>query len=273
MNLAALAITESTGITPMKPFGLRIEASRGVPPPVTSLAVNELRDLTRRYHLLVLRGFAALEEEEFDSYTESWGQRLRWNFGYVLNLFQHPQPANYLFTNGNVPMHWDGAFAEDVPEFQIFSCVYDGGKEGGGQTLFSNTSAILDDASHQQMESWRSIRVTYQTNKIAHYGGTFTSPIVCPHPLTGRPVIRFGQPADSLTSTLNPFTATAEGCTREAQSEIFTALAEKLYDERFCYQHEWLQGDIVIADNLTLLHGRKSYQSGCGRHLRRVHIL
>lgn len=35
----------------------------------------------------------------------------------------------------------------------------------------------------------------------------------------------------------------------------------------------WQAGDVVIADNYTLLHGREPYLSRCGRHLRRVHVL
>jgi len=37
--------------------------------------------------------------------------------------------------------------------------------------------------------------------------------------------------------------------------------------------HHWRTGDIVIADNHALLHGRRAFKQDAKRHLRRVNIL
>ena len=50
-------------------------------------------------------------------------------------------------------------------------------------------------------------------------------------------------------------------------------LRDALHDPHNCYAHFWQAGDVVVADNYTLLHGREAYAGGCGRHLRRVHVL
>ncbi|WP_175460979.1 TauD/TfdA family dioxygenase, partial [Vibrio parahaemolyticus] len=34
----------------------------------------------------------------------------------------------------------------------------------------------------------------------------------------------------------------------------------------------WQQGDVVIADNFSLLHGREGFTARSARHLQRVHI-
>ncbi|MEM6730499.1 MAG: TauD/TfdA family dioxygenase, partial [Myxococcota bacterium] len=39
------------------------------------------------------------------------------------------------------------------------------------------------------------------------------------------------------------------------------------------YAHQWQTGDVVIADNFTLLHGREAFTSRAPRHLQRVHVL
>jgi hypothetical protein len=54
---------------------------------------------------------------------------------------------------------------------------------------------------------------------------------------------------------------------------IEQTLRDALYDAQHCYAHAWQAGDLVVADNYTLLHGREPYARKCGRHLRRVHVL
>jgi alpha-ketoglutarate-dependent taurine dioxygenase len=51
------------------------------------------------------------------------------------------------------------------------------------------------------------------------------------------------------------------------------SLRKTLYNPHHLYAHAWQTGDVVIADNYTLLHGREAFTSGASRHLRRVHIL
>jgi alpha-ketoglutarate-dependent taurine dioxygenase len=59
----------------------------------------------------------------------------------------------------------------------------------------------------------------------------------------------------------------------ECVAEIEQTLRDALHDPHNCYAHFWQAGDVVVADNYTLLHGREAYAGGCGRHLRRVHVL
>jgi alpha-ketoglutarate-dependent taurine dioxygenase len=59
----------------------------------------------------------------------------------------------------------------------------------------------------------------------------------------------------------------------ECVAGIEQTLRDALYDPRHCYVHSWQAGDLAVADNYTLLHGREPYATKCGRHLRRVHVL
>lgn len=258
-------------VSSLDPFGLLIESGLGEVSLLT-LSVDVLRMLVRRHHLLVLRGFSDFTDQGFVAYCRAWGALLEWNFGALLNLVEHREPKNYLFTSGKVPMHWDGAFREVVPEFQVFRCIASD-PECGGETLFTDAISPVVNASAEQSNRWRSVDITYKTEQMAHYGGCFTSPLVCVHPHSGKPVIRYGEPADEHTSKLNPFEVIFNGAGDQVAAIIKDELAELLYSSRYCYAHCWKPGDYLIADNWSLLHGRRAFGSNSGRHLQRVHVL
>jgi len=50
-------------------------------------------------------------------------------------------------------------------------------------------------------------------------------------------------------------------------------MRDLLYRPEYLYAHSWRTGDIVVADNHALLHGRNAYLQESPRHLRRVNIL
>lgn len=37
--------------------------------------------------------------------------------------------------------------------------------------------------------------------------------------------------------------------------ELLQLIDGLLYDRRVCYYHEWLAGDVVVSDNVNMLHG------------------
>jgi alpha-ketoglutarate-dependent taurine dioxygenase len=208
MPFAEVVASDQLRIRLLGLFGLLIEP--GDQNSLPKISVGALRILARKHQLLVLRGFDVLCDDEFVKYCSEWGELFEWNFGFLLDLIEHPEPRNYLFTSGKVPMHWDGAFREHVPEFQIFRCV-DSAAGCGGETLFADTHSIVEGATPEQLKRWRSIAISYKTEQVAHYGGCFTSPLICRHPRSSRAVIRYGEPADEATSKLNPFEVSFAG--------------------------------------------------------------
>ena len=57
------------------------------------------------------------------------------------------------------------------------------------------------------------------------------------------------------------------------RASVISDLRDALYAPSNFYAHEWQQGDVVVADNFSLLHGREGYETKASRHLRRVHVL
>src|SRR4051794_11904100 len=100
-------------VTPIEPFGAIVQSKSGsgdlpdIPPETIKEWIDE-------YRMLLLRGFAALDGDEFPKYAMSLGQIQEWSFGAVNELKVQADSKNYLYTTSEVPFHWDGAFAGKI---------------------------------------------------------------------------------------------------------------------------------------------------------------
>lgn len=265
-----MSIPEALAPTPLaQPFGAVLRAGefgdlRDIPPP-------ELGRLTVESKVLVLRGFPLLDKDELVEYCRAWGEILTWKFGAVLDLVIQEDPRNYLFGRGDVPFHWDGAFAATTPRFFLFQCVRAPVPGNGGETVFCDTTAVVSDTDAQRRARWESVTITYRTDKVEHYGGQVTEPLLATHPVTGAPVLRYAEPLDPR-QYLNPLFLTVSGIPPHEAGELIGDLRDRLHCPEYCYHHQWRDGDIVVVDNLALLHGRNAFLGDASRHLQRIQI-
>ena len=260
-------------VTNLKPFGVVVEPQGGNKD-VKNLDTESLRQLFKQHQLVLLRGFDTFKNsDEFANYCELWGEISIWPFGKVLELIEQEVPEDHIFDSSYVPMHWDGMYRPQVPEYQIFHCVNAPLQGHGGRTTFSNTVLALQNISPSLKELWGKVTGIYQ-RKMEFYNSKSVSPIITQHPHRGYAVIRYNEPhLKEKGHFVNPadmeFTGVAEG-----ELNLFhSSLRQALYASENFYAHEWQEGDIVIADNLTLLHGREEFVSKSPRHLQRVQVL
>lgn len=270
MNSPAGGLAPDLTHTPLQPFGTLVRAAEGadlrrVPP-------STLAHWTDEHKVVVLRGFPLLEPAELAAFCESWGELLRWDFGAVLDLHIQQDPRNYLFTRGPVPFHWDGAFAEVIPHYFVFQCVEAPEPGGGGETVFCDTRKVCRALPDPVREKWRQVNITYRTDKLAHYGGTVTWPLLSAHPVTGEQVLRYAEPLPP-EEFRNPLFLEPQGIPEEEREEFFAELRETVHRPEFCYVHAWQHGDILIAENHSLIHGRNSFVGNATRRLQRVQII
>ena len=252
--------------TPLSPFGLLVEAPAGMS--FADAPVQTLSSWTEESRVLVLRGFSLLAKQDFADYCRRWGEILSWDFGEVLDLVIQDNSNNYLFTNGAVPFHWDGAFAAVTPSFFFFQCL-DAAEDAGGETVYCDTTMVYRDADPELRARWAEVSVTYATEKLAHYGGKVTKKLIAPHPRTGQPTIRFAEPLDP-EHYLNPLSVEVDGIPATEVEDFLADLCERLHRPEYCYSHAWRPGDIVIADNHALVHGRIAFTGPTTRRLQRV---
>lgn len=253
----------------LEPFGVELRAERP-DEPIYSLGADHLKRLVAEHGVVVLRGFAPLpDKDEFTSYARRFGDLLEWNFGFVLDLFVHDDPRNYLFTNGEVPYHWDGAFAAKVPSLQVFQCLQSPGPGSGGETTFCHTERVIRNAGASERRAWKKISIRYTTDKIAHYGGDIEQRLLDVHPEKDVPILRFAEPVNGL----NPLFLEISGLQGQSQKEFLDSFVPRLYAADVLYAHEWRQGDFVLADNHLLIHGRNAFLTNAPRHIQRIHVL
>lgn len=260
-------------ITKMIPFGVMLEPGSQAQA-ISDVSLELLRKLFREENLIVLRGFKTFHtSDEFSIYCERFGEISIWPFGKVLELVEQENPQDHIFDHRYVPLHWDGMYRPEVPEYQIFHCVSAPLGGQGGRTTFSNTMLALKHSSLELKNAWEQVTGIYR-RKMEFYNSETVSAIVTQHPYLHYPVIRYNELAPrALSEFVNPPDTAFLGITPDEQGQFHETLRKKLYDPLNFYAHEWQTGDVVIADNFSLLHGREGFVSKTPRHLRRVHVL
>jgi alpha-ketoglutarate-dependent taurine dioxygenase len=259
--------------TEFQSFGLLLEPKKSLDN-LAYLNVERLRELVRREHLIVLRGFRTFQDiESFSKYCERWGEISIWPFGKVLELIEQDNPEDHIFDNSYIPLHWDGMYRSQVPEFQIFHCVEAPLSGQGGRTTFSNTILALKYASSEAKELWSKVTGIYQ-RKMEFYNSNTVSPIINKHPHKDFSIIRYNEPpSEDKGRFVNPPKIEFTGISFDELEGFHHNLKQALYAPSNFYAHEWQTGDVVIADNFSLLHGREEFVPKSLRHIQRVHIL
>lgn len=257
----------------IQPFGLVLEA-QDKDLALSSLDINLLKEEFKKHQLILLRGFKTFQDsEEFSRYCESWGEISIWPFGKVLELIEQENPQDHIFDHSYVPLHWDGMYRPQVAEFQIFHCVSAPLKGQGGRTTFSNTISVLKTASLDEKTLWNKVTGIYQ-RKMEFYHSRTTAAIISKHPFKDYFVIRYNEPPSKEEGVfINPPDLEFTGLSKTELERFHLSLKEALYAPENFYAHEWQKGDVVIADNFSLLHGREKFISKAPRHIQRVHVL
>ena len=254
-------------LVPLLPFGARIDL-----PPGTRLEdvdVALLKTWVDEHRVVQLRGAVPVAPHVLAAQSRRLGPLQPWSFGAVHELRQVARTDNYLYTEHAVPLHWDGAFADAVPHWLVFQCVEAPPADVGGETVFVDTVRVLARASPEERRAWSTARFRYTTEKKTHYGGSFTSRVVKRHPTLGVDVMRYAEPVDDL----NPVRVEPLGVDPANGARMMSELAAALAAPAVTLALPWQEGDLVIADNHALLHGRRAFVDGAPRHLRRVNVL
>jgi alpha-ketoglutarate-dependent taurine dioxygenase/4-hydroxybenzoate polyprenyltransferase len=255
-------------IEPMSPFGAII-SDPGGEGDMNQLDHAWIHQLLRDHKVLVWRGFKTLPKQDFALFGQRLGEPLQWPFGAINDLKVKPDTENYIFTDHAVPMHWDGAFAGKIPHIILFQCIIAPNKADMGGTTFTDTTSILKQASPEQLARWQDITITYATKKIVHYGGKITQRLIDHHPVDGIPVLRYAEPVEDL----NPVTLEVRGLQGLSQQDFIAEMHALLYQPDHLYTHRWEAGDIVMADNHALLHGREAFRNPNERYIQRINVL
>jgi alpha-ketoglutarate-dependent taurine dioxygenase len=256
-----------------QPFGVLLTPRRPSQD-IRELSPAALRELAREHHLVILRGFSSAFSEPvvLTEYSSHLGEIMTGPFGAVLDEMEHRDATDHTFDSSYMPLHWDGMYTPTTPEFQLFHCVAAPLADEGGRTTFVDTRLLIANASARQLALWKGISVTYRVKQVVHYGGEIQSPLLVEHPNGNGLVMRYNEPPVQGRKFLNKHVLAYHGIAQEQLAAFYDDLHRMLYDKRSFYAHAWHCGDVVIADNFSLLHGREGFSARSSRHLQRVHI-
>lgn len=254
------------------PFGITV-TNTACNKSILDVPHDEIENMIAEHKAVVLRGFGLLDERDFINFASRLGPLLKWEFGEILNLRIEKKPQNHLFTAARVELHWDGAYISDVPRFSLFQCLHSDSDRTGGETLFTDTTKILKDASEEDRRRWSDMRIEYRTDKAAHYSGHITVPLVGVHPFTRQKTIRYIEPYNEDNMKINPVHVRVVDMDDSEQERFLRGFTQRLYAPDYMYRHIWRRGDFLIYDNHALLHGRARIEGNVARHLQRIHIL
>lgn len=249
----------STKLKKLTPLGIEI----------TSDECEEIKNHVIEHGVVVIRHHNIKTRQDFIDFGNQFGEILEWDFGPVNELKVDQNAKNYLYSNEAVPFHWDGAF-KLAPSLLLFHCLKAPDVASGGETLFTDTTKLYQALSAEEKALWQRVKLTYQTEKVVHYGGEVTTSLVASHPQTNEPILRFAEP---VQTDKNPVSMQIDGLSDEEQQHFLSLIVNKIYDPQYCLAHQWQDNDILIADNHRLIHARKAFSAGGARHIRRIQLI
>src|SRR5262249_20891694 len=151
---------------------------------------------------------------------------------------EQENPEDHIFDNSYMPLHWDGMYRPQVPEYQIFHCVKAPLPGQGGATTFSNTILALEHASSEEKAMWTKVTGRYQ-RKMEFYDSKTLSPIITKHPHRDVSVIRYNEPASEAKGEfVNPPILEFTGINQEELDTFHRSLEKALYSPDNFYAHE-----------------------------------
>lgn len=140
-----------------------------------------------------------------------------------------------------------------------------------GQTLIASSRLFFSHLPAQyQVEDLRNLKWTVSTS--AFDNATLSGlDLVVPHPTLGTPCLRYHEPWPATRTRFDPSHVSIDGM-GAAGEELISCIDKTLYDRRVCYYHAWEEGDLILSDNISMMHTRTRFTPGAPRELWRIHI-
>lgn len=240
--------------------------------PVAPDVIDELVRLFDTHHLLLFRQQGLTAEDQvrvagwfgptLDESTDGTGA----------TLVSNRDPAGRI-REGRLLFHSDLAFTpEPILAISLYAIEVPG---DGAPTLFANATraaANLGDDLRAQLEGREALHVfdlreargdrRFRAADLPDSAPRATHPVLLPHPRTGAPVLYVSEMQTDAILGLDP-----------AQSERLLDEAKRvLLASDNVYEHRWQPGDLVVWDNVALLHARGDVTEAGTRTLRRVPV-
>lgn len=279
---------------PLYPSGLLVRPAAGPNKmAIQDVDAAKVRALAEVNSPVTLRGFSKTTDRElFVEKSKEFGQPTEWKFGLVLEVKDQGTDSkglNNVLSAEWMPYHYDGLFktvkktnangeeelVSTPPKFQIFAGVTSSPKDTGF-TLFSSSTLVFkylpESLSLDYLRSltWGVSTSAFDATKLRGL------PLIIDHPTHGQPCLRYHEPWPESKTKFDPTFITIEDkngpIPKSSQDEICAILDGLLHDRRVAYWHSWEKGDLLVSDNILMMHTRSDFTAGSDRELWRIHF-
>jgi taurine dioxygenase len=225
-----------------------------------SLTAEDLVDLVRRFGTPVAS--SNLHQRDLEERTANRLFNLPPEVTVVTNLRENGRPVGIL-GDGEIVWHSDFSFKERPTAARMLVAMEVPPQERGGNTLFLNAYAAYD-ALPEALKRRVSGRTIKQGNIVdtamkLRPGASLADdirttpgpshPIISTHPETGCNMVFLGRRHGAYVN----------GCSLEESEALLDELWARCTQPRFCYEHHWSAGDVVVWDNRATLHRRDAF--------------
>lgn len=283
---------EKGGVTfePIYPSGWMVRPAKGPNAMnIRDVDAQKVRALAEVNSPVILRGFfKAPKQDVFIEKAKEFGEPLPWKFGILLEVKDQGMDTrglNNVLSAEWMPFHYDGLFktvtktnenGEEVkvsvpPQFQFFAGATNSPKDTGF-TLFSSSTMVF-----KYLPKWltaENLAGKTWSVSTSSFGSTVLKglPLIANHPTTGKPCLRYHEPWPQSKTDFEATNVTIEDVDEETNRAICEALDAALHDRRVAYYHSWEKGDLVVSDNVLMMHTRSDFTAGSDRELWRIHF-
>lgn len=231
------------------------------------LVAQDIVNLVRRFGIPVTS--SNLHKRNLEERTANQVFGLPPEITVVTNVRENGKAIGIL-GDGEVVWHSDFSFKERPTAARMLFAVEVPPSQHEGHTYFLNCYAAYDELSDEVKK-----RIAGKTIKQANIVDTAmklrpgasldadittipgpSHPIISTHPETGSNMLFLGR----------RHSAYVNGCTLTESEALLNELWAHATQPRFCYDHQWAVGDVVIWDNRATLHRREPFDP----HSRRV---
>ena len=188
----------------------------------------------------------------------------------VSNVKQEGKPVGIL-GDGEIVWHSDFSFKERPTAARMLLAMEVPPQELGGFTYFLNCyaayDALPDDLKRHVsgltikqadiVDTAMKVRPGMSLDMDYRSVPGPSHPVISTHPETGHNMLFLGRRHGSYVN----------GCSPEESEALLNRLWEHATQPRFCYEHKWSVGDVVVWDNRATLHRRDPFDAKSRRVL------
>ena len=225
----------------------------------TDFSVEEIRELIATYRWLAFKDHPVTGDEVL-GHLGKLGRLVQneRRKGAVLAL-DGSKKDEVLLGEGFMPLHKDGALMGTNVALVGIYCVEYKDVSGGGRTFISDIESAVADVPADDLELIRAKGI--EAKPVDSY---YLKPSDTWHAIAGfidvegKSYLNVGLPFRPGEKA--SWTVRMPGVEESRFQAIFETLRSTLMNEKYCYFHEWNEGDLLLLDNKRTLHGREAFQ-------------